>query len=537
MGDGVSRAVEATGRRRAAIARTPSPITHHPSPVLALAALGLANLMLAQDLASLNVALPSIERSLNIDLPTAQWIVNAYLLVYGMVVVTGGRLADELGRRRVFLIGVAIFAGASFLAGLAPQAYWLIGARALMGIGSGLMLPAVAGMAYAALPEDRAELAGGLTVGAYGIGMAVGPIVGGALVEYIGWRWIQFVNLPIAALVMLGVWRTVRPTPAGARPRIDYAGIVTLSAGLVALLVALDQVTAWGWTDWRIRLGLGLAVVFLALFVAVERRVGAEALIPGDIIRIRGVALPCVLRALMAPAYVAAVLYLPQIMQKLLGLSPLASGIGMAPMLGTYAVVSFLVGSLAGRLSDRLAIIAGLGGLAIGPFLLSGFSVATGYTGLVLGMAVMGSGLGLFQPASNTIAVEADDRGRKSLASGLVMMFQFVGGAVGLGLTTTVVASAERGAVDQHLAELGVALPAAQRAALNGLLAGTDSAQQVLGQFDPAAAQRLFEIASGAFADGVRSGLRLDAGLAAIAVLLAVFLLKGVPRRARPGTK
>jgi EmrB/QacA subfamily drug resistance transporter len=504
--------------------------------ILALVALGLGSLLLAQDLTALNVALPSIERDLNVDLTTAQWVVNAYLLVYGMLIVTGGRLADELGRRRVFLAGAVIFAGMSLLAGFAPSVPWLIAARALMGIGAGLMLPAVTGMDYAVLPAQRAELAGGVNVGAYGVGMAIGPMIGGALTELAGWRWIQFVNVPIAALVMFGVWRTIPFEPRGVHPGIDYAGIVTLSAALVSLLFALDQAASWGWGDWRILLSLALAIVFGVVFVLVERRAGAAALVPGDILRIPGVALPCLMRVLMAPAYVALVLYLPQIMQKLMGLSPLQSGVGMLPMLGVYAVVAFLVGSLAKRISERAAIVAGMAGMAIGTFLLSRFDVAAGYGGLVAGMAVMGIGLGLFQPSSVTDAVESDDQGRKSLAGGLVLMFQFVGGAIGLGLTTTVVASSKHAAVSDHLASLGVALPAAQRDALDSILAGTASAQRVLEQFDPAVGQRLLDIAGDAFAAGVQAGLRLDAVIVAIGTVLAVVFLGRVtqqaPRRA-----
>jgi EmrB/QacA subfamily drug resistance transporter len=499
--------------------------TRHPSPVPALVAIGLGTFMLAQDLAALNVALPSIERDLNVDLRTVQWVVNAYLLVYGMVIISGGRLADELGRRRVFIAGAVIFGAASFLGGFAPNAYWLIGARALMGIGAGLMLPAVLGMGYAVLPEEKAELAGGLVVGAYGVGMAVGPMIGGALTESLGWRWVQFVNLPIAALVIFGIWRTVPPEGRPGRPKIDYPGIIVLSAALFSLLFALDQVTAWGWGDWRILLGFALAAVLLVLFVVIERRAGPDALIPADIIRIRGVAVPSVLRALMAPAYTATVLYAPQLMQKLMGFSPLESGIGLLPMLGTYAVVSFLVGSIAGRLSDRIAILAGLAALAAGQFLISVFGVAAGYAGLAAGLALMGIGLGLFMPTSSTVAVKADDRGRKSLASGLTQMFQFVGGAIGLGLTTTIVASSERAAVNSHLEDLGTVLATPERSALDSLLAGSESARQVLQQFDPAAAAQLLDIAGYAFAAGVQVGLRLDAALAALAFLLAVLLI------------
>jgi EmrB/QacA subfamily drug resistance transporter len=498
--------------------------------VLALLALGLANFMVAQDLAALNVSLPSIERDLNVDLSTAQWIVNAYLLVFGMTIVAGGRLADELGRRRILLTGVALFAVTSFLGALAPEASWLIGARALMGIGSGLIVPTVAGMSYAVLPSDRAELAGGISVGSYGLGMAIGPMVGGALTEFLGWRWIQYVNLPLATLVFFGVWLTIRLESPGERPRIDYPGIATLSLGLVALLFALDQGTDWGWSDWRILLSFALAIAFIVSFIAIERRSGEHALIPGEILRIPGVAVPCVLRALMGPAYSAAVLFLPQIMQKLFGYSPFTTGIGMLPMLGTYAVVSFLVGIVAARLNERIAIIVGMACLALGPYLLSRFSIDVGYFGLVLGMVIMGFGLALFQPASNTAAVRADHRGRKSLASGLVLMFQFVGGAIGLGLTTTVVASSERAGVDRHLASIGAAVSPVERSALNSLLAGAETAQQVVQKFGPVEAQQLLQVASDAFADGVRAGFLLDAGLATAGVVLALYFLNRARR-------
>jgi EmrB/QacA subfamily drug resistance transporter len=505
--------------------------------ILSLGVLGLANAMLAQDLASLNVALPSIERDLAVELTTAQWVVNAYLLIYGMMIVTAGRLADEIGRRRVFLIGAGVFAVTSLLAGFAPNVYWLIAARALMGIGSGLMLPAIMGMGYAVVPRERAAMAGGIIVGAYGVGMAVGPIVGGGLTEFLGWRWIQFVNVPIAILVILGVRRLVPVTqPPPSRLQIDYRGILVFSAGLVALLFALDQATSWGWGDWRILASLGLAAVLIAAFPFIERRAGETALIPSDIIRNPGVSIACVLRVLMAPAYTALVLYLPQIMQKLMDLSPLQAGVGMLPMLGGYAVVSFLVGLVAGRLDVRLGIIAGMACLAAGPFLVSRFDVEVGYTSLVLGMLVFGVGLGLFQPSVTTEAVQSDDKDRKSLASGLTLMSQFVGGAVGLGVTTTIVASSERSAVDAHLAAAGADLTVEERGALEGLLAGTESARQVVGQFDPGMAQELLGIAGEAFAAGVRSGLRLDAGIAAVGVLVSLLLLRVTRRDRRDAT-
>jgi EmrB/QacA subfamily drug resistance transporter len=508
---------------------TPGAATSERIPIVSLAALGVSNMLLALDLSALNVALPSIERDLDVSLRSAQWAVNAYLLVYGMTIVTGGRLADELGRRRIFIAGGALFALMSLLCGLAPDITWLVGARAVMGIGSGLMLPSIVGMAYAVVSPQRAAMAGGFIIGAYGAGMALGPMLGGGLTELLGWRWTQFVNVPIALLGVVAVWRTVPdPTKAVTRPRIDYLGIVTLSAALVALLLTIDQVAAWGWEDWRIRLGLVAATALLGVFVVIERRMGEAALVPVDIIRIRAVAIVSLVKILFAPAYSAALLFLPQLMQKTLGFSPFEAGIGMLPMLGAYAVVSFLIAAVGRQLVPRLGIIVGLAGVAAGTFALSQFAAGDAYRALVPGMALFGIGLGLFQPSSTTEAVQADDRGRKSLASGLTFMFQYVGGAVGLGLTTIVVAASERVAVDAQLASASVSVAADERAALDRMLAGAESARDVLDRFGPEAAQQLLAAAADAFAAGVSSGLRLDAILAALGLVVAVFAL---PRR------
>ncbi len=497
---------------------------------IALASLGVSIVLLAQDFSALNVALPSIERELDTDLTTVQWVINAYALVFAVLIVTGGRLADQFGRQRIFLLGAGIFAVTSLLAGLAPTPIVLIATRALMGIGAALMWPAVLGMAYAVLPSNRASLAGGLVIGAAGVGQAIGPITGGALTEFLSWRWVQFVNVPLALLAMFGIWRSI-PTVAipKAGGRIDYPGIVTLSAGLFALLFALDQATDWGWGDWRIILSLVLAVAFMALFVVIERGAGPSALVPFEVMRNRPFAVACVLIALIAPAFIAILLYLPQLMEKLLNFSPLMAGIGMLPLLACFALVSFVAAPLADRLGARIVIIAGTAMMAGGPFLLSGFGVGSSYTSLIAGMVVTGIGLGLVFPTITTAGVTAIDPSRTSLAGGIIYMFQLAGGAIGLGLTTTIVASAAQGAQRAGGSPV-TALPAEQLTALGGLLAGTESSQRVLQQFSPDVAQQLLDTAAEAFANGVQAGLRLDAGLAALALVVALLLVKGRQR-------
>ncbi len=163
----------------------------------ALFAMCLSVVILANDFTALNVALPSIEKAFNTDVSTVQWVINAYALVFGMLIVTGGRLADVFGRRRAFFVGTTIFILMSLLGGAAQNEYWLIAARAAMGVGAALMWPAILGMTFAALPPEKAGLAGGLVLGAAGVGQSIGPISGGLLTEYLSWRWTLFVNLPI----------------------------------------------------------------------------------------------------------------------------------------------------------------------------------------------------------------------------------------------------------------------------------------------------------------------------------------------------
>ena len=176
--------------------------------------MGVAVFVIANDFSAINVAIPQIEKDFDTSVTTAQWVVNAYALVFGVLIVTGGRLADLFGRRRAFFIGSGIFATFSLLGGAAQTETELIAMRVLMGIGGALMWPAILGMTYAALPEERAGLAGGFILGAAGIGNAAGPLIGGALTDLLSWRWIFFLNVPVTAFAVLVTLREIhQPRP------------------------------------------------------------------------------------------------------------------------------------------------------------------------------------------------------------------------------------------------------------------------------------------------------------------------------------
>ncbi len=494
--------------------------------LLALGAMALAIFVIANDLTALSVALPDIEKDFDSDVTTVQWVINAYALVFGVLIVTGGRLADMFGRRRLFFIGAAIFAGFSVLGGAAQDDWWLIVCRALMGIGGAIMWPAALGMTYDALPADKAGLAGGLILGVAGFGNAAGPLIGGVLTELLSWRWIMFLNLPIAALACFATWRAIDESKSDTgRERIDYAGIASLSIGLIALLVALDQVTDWGWGDPR-TLGLFAACVLLLVIFAVnERRAGSWALIPRDVMANPHFRAACLATLMMSAVFFASLLFLPQFFQKILGYGPLEAGAALLPMMAVFAVTSFVAGGLYERLGAKLIVSAGAGCLTLGAFLISLIDRDSGLASVVPGMVVLGIGVGLFYSSITTVAVTALDPSRASLAGGIVYMFQVAGGSVGLGLTTTIFITASEDRLQSELA--GSNLSEREVDALHGALAGTETATEILARFSSSAAARVLELVRDAFAAGMQWAFRLVALLALVGVLISVLFVGG----------
>jgi len=436
--------------------------------------MGIAVVVIANDFSAINVALPTMERDFDTNVNTIQWVVNAYALTFGVMIVTGGRLADMFGRRNAFFLGTAIFAAMSALGGAAQTETWLIATRTLMGIGGALMWPAILGMTYALLPEDKAGLAGGIIIGAAGLGNAIGPLIGGVLTDALSWRWIFFLNVPISAFAVLVTYRLVKVAePEQAEQRIDYPGIATISVGLVSLLIALDQIDDWGLGDPRTIGLLALAATLLIAFVPIERRAGLSALVPRAVMANESFRASCLAILLMSATFFSALLYLPQFMQHQLGYSPLQAGLGMLPFLAVFACVSFVAGPLYERLGAKLLASVGALCIAIAPFVFSLVGDRSGYGSLVAGMVVLGVGIGSFYPTATTAGVTSVDESQTSLAGGIVYMFQIAGGSIGLGLTTAVFS------------------------------------------------------AQSSFVDGIEAGFRLDAALSLAGFLVALFFVGG----------
>jgi EmrB/QacA subfamily drug resistance transporter len=441
-----------------------------------LFAMAMGVLIIANDFTAINVALSTMEHDFDTGVNTMQWVVNAYALTFGVMIITGGRLADMFGRRNAFFVGAAIFALFSALSGAAQSETWLIAARAAMGIGGALMWPAILGMTFALLPEDKAGLAGGLILGAAGLGNAIGPLIGGLLTELASWRWIFYLNVPIAAFGVLVTYLLVHvKEPEGGDRQIDYPGVATLSLGLVSLLIALDQVDDWGWGDPRVIGMLALALVLISAFVPLERRAGEHALIPRDVMANRPFRSSCLAIPFMAATFFGAMLYLPLFMQENFGYSALEAGVGTLPFLAVFGIVSFIAGPLYNRLGAKPLAVIGGACVAAAPILFSlMISEGSGYGALVPGMILLGIGTGSFVPTATTAGVTSLDSSQAGLAGGIVYMFQIAGGSIGLGLTTVV-----------------------------------------------------FSAVAPPFVDGIRAAFRLDAALSLIGLAIAVLFIGG----------
>jgi EmrB/QacA subfamily drug resistance transporter len=503
--------------------------------LLALVAMSFGVFLIANDFTALSVALPAIEHEFDTGVDTVQWVINGYALSFGVLIVTGGRLADMFGRRRLFFIGAGIFAGFSLVAGLAPSIGVLLAARALMAVGGAIMWPAILGMTFAALPERKAGLAGGLILGVAGIGNAAGPLLGGVLTDSASWRWVFFVNVPVALFAVLVTWRFIhQPAERDPRDRVDYAGVLTLTASLVALLLALDFATERGFDDPEIWALLGVSAVAMGAFALAERRAGRNALVPRDVMGTREFSSACLAVLLTSATFFAALLYLPQFVQKLLGYSPLEAGAALLPLMATFALVSFVSGSLYARIGAKPILTVGASGMCAGILLLSFVQEDSGYLALVPGMVVLGMGAGFFISTVTTAAVTVLDPSRASLAGAILYMFQVAGGSLGLGLTTTVFAAASQHQLADDLRALGAGISDGEVRDVQQVLAGTDPAAQVIAQF-PGKASQITDLVGDAFVHGMQWGFRVDAALAAAGVLVTVLFVGG-PLRA-PATE
>jgi EmrB/QacA subfamily drug resistance transporter len=451
-----------------------------------LGAMCFALFMLMLDNTVVNVALPSIQDDLGSSLSSLEWTVNGYMLSFGVLLVTGGRLGDIFGRRRAFLLGVTIFALSSATAGLASSTTTLVASRVIQGIGGALMMPATLSIVTNAFEPHERGKAIGTWAGVSALALAIGPVVGGVLTEHVSWRAIFYLNLPVAIAAVVATLFAVRESrDEGVGRKIDFAGVSVLTAGLTALVLALIESNNWGWGSPAVVGLLAGSVLLLGAFVVIERRVEAP-MVELPLFASRNFVGTNLVALVVTFAMMAQFFFVTLYMQDILGFSPVEAGVRFLP--ATLMIVAFA--PIAGRLTDRVGprwlIGGGMTIVSISLYWLTTIHVGSTYADIWPSFVLMGFGMAMVMSPMSTAAMNAVAVSKAGVASGILSMNRMVGGVLGVAVI---------GAVFAAIAPAGVR-------------------------------------EAGAFIDAFTASMWVATGVTALGAVLAIALLRGKAERA-----
>jgi EmrB/QacA subfamily drug resistance transporter len=489
-----------------------------------LIAVSVATFMLLLDITVVNTALPAIEQDLGASFTELQWVIDAYTLSLAALVLTAGVLADRLGRRRVFAAGLAIFTVASLLAGFAPDPTSLNLSRGLQGVGGAIMFAvSLALIAQEFKPGRERGMAMGVYGATIGVSVAFGPVVGGALVEGIGWESIFFLNVPVGIAAIAVTYAKLAESRDPNASRIDWAGLVTFSSSLLLLVLGLLRGNEEGWGSPLIVSLLAGAGVLMALFIAIETRV-KQPMLPLHLFRkpaFTGVQLAAL--AVSASMF-ALFLYLTFYLQGYLGHDPLEAGLRYLP----FTVVNFFVaaatGALISKVPARVLLSVGLGVTGIGLLMMGGLDPADEWTALLGGFLLAGAGVGLINPVIADVAVSVVPKEQSGMAAGINDTFRQVGIAVGIAAWGAIFLGRGAEKVEQVAAGTPAATGERPRELVEAVSSG--NLDQALAAVPPGSRDQVATAANEGFLAGLNDILMLGGILSVAGALVALWLVR-----------
>jgi len=480
--------------------------------------------MIMLDNTVVNVALPSIQRDLHASISSLEWTVNAYTLTFAVLLVTGGRMGDIFGRRTMFLGGVVVFALSSAMIGLAPTQELLVIGRAVQGIGAAFMMPGTLSIISDAFPPRERGRAIGTWAGVSGLALAIGPVVGGALTEYVSWRAIFFLNLPVAAgAIAVTLFATRNSRDETVDRSIDFPGIAALSVGLTALILALIEGNRWGWGSTRIVTLFALAVLGAIAFVLIEthRRV---PMVDFTFFKSRTFAGANLVAIVISFAMLAQFFFMALYMQNILGYSALQAGIRFLPSTLMVITIAPIAGRLADRIGPKPLMLAGLSLLGLSLFLQSQITDTTGYATLLPAFIILGIGIALTMSPMSTAAMNAVEVTKAGVASGILSMGRMVGGSLGVAVTGALFL----GRFTNRAHELTHGTPLAKYPTGQMFEAVSSGQTNTIGAgASPAQAHELMQVARDSFIHALASSMRLSLAVVLAGLVSAAVLIKG----------
>lgn len=413
---------------------------HHPG--IALAVIAACQLMVVLDATIVNIALPSIQKALKFQTADLSWVLNAYTLTFGGLLLLGARVGDILGRRRMFVLGILLFGFSSLLGGFAPNAGFLLAVRAVQGVGGAIASPTALALIATNFAEGKERnRAFGVFAAVSGSGAAIGLLAGGVLTEYLSWRWVLFVNVPITVAIALLV--PLYLTESERQPgRFDIAGAVTSTLGMSSLVYAFIRAGQDGWADSLTITAFVVAAVLLAAFVRIELT-SAQPITPLHLLADRNRGGSYLVMLCLAAALFSMFFFLTLFVQEVLGYGPMKAGLAFLPVSATIIVVATFSSRNLLRFGPRPFMIVGGVLTAVGLAWLSQISADSGYvTGILLPIILFAAGMGnLFVPLTVSAVSNVSDA-ESGAASGLLNVMQQVGGSLGLSILVTVFSTA-----------------------------------------------------------------------------------------------
>jgi EmrB/QacA subfamily drug resistance transporter len=489
-----------------------------------LIAVSVATFMLLLDITVVNVALPAIRKGLGASFTDLQWVVDAYALTLAALVLTAGSLADRFGRRKLFAIGLGIFSVASLLCALAPDATALNLSRALQGVGGAVMFAVSLSLIAQEFTAGRER---GVAMGIYGstigVAVAIGPLLGGALTDSLGWESIFYINVPIGLAAIAITALKVRESRDPNATRVDWPGVATFSTALFLLVLALVRGNDEGWGSTTIVSLLVGAAVLMTAFLVIERRV-AEPMLPLELFKrpaFTGVQLSAFA---ISSSLFALFLYLTLYLQNYLGLSPFQAGVRYLPITVASFFAAPIAGALLSRVHARVMLSIGLVGVGVGLLLMGGIAAGDEWTTLLGGMLVAGAAVGLLNPVIADVAVSVVPRERSGMAAGINDTFRQVGVSVGIAVWGAVFVG--RGADKVTELTAGTSAAAGGRPRQLVEAASSGNLDQVLHASPPGARQSIAHAAREGFLAGMNDVLLMGSLVAFVGALVALWLVR-----------
>lgn len=494
---------------------------------LTLGVMCIALFMVMLDNTVVNVALPSIQRDLGSSIAGLEWIVNGYTLSFAVLLATGGRMGDIFGRRRMFVFGVVVFTLSSLTAGVAPDQTALVVSRVAQGIGAAFMMPGTLSIITDAFPAEERGKAIGTWAGVSALALAIGPVLGGYFTEYVSWRMIFFINLPVGLMAVVAASMFVRESRDTTVGRdVDYPGVAVLTVLLTALVLALIEGNTWGWSSPAVIGLFAVALLAIPAFVAVEQR-SAAPIIDFPLFHSRNFIGAVTVAFIISFAMLGVFFFLALYMQNILGYTALEAGVRFLPTTLVIMLVAPVSGRMADRIGPRWPIVGGMVLLTISLYLFSRIEVTTTFSDLLPAFLILGFGIAMTMSPMSTAAMNAVVVNKAGAASGILSMFRMVGGTFGVALLGALFQWQAKHHLKEMLANSGI--PGLDLGEIARQLSG--GVPQGAAGLPPGKAEQLAVAARESFVYGLSHAMVLSVAVALVGVAVALVLIRD---RSRP---